>query len=763
MQLSVILTVYNMERCLPEALGSIASQSFTDFEVLCINDGSTDGSLRILERAAAADPRFSVVTIPNGGPGNARNVGLGLAKGDYILMLDSDDLFEPTFFEMAINRALATTADVVIVRSDEFDDGSNEFRPSPGTANQEQIPDKLVFSSTEMDDYVFTAFIGWPWDKLYRRSFLEEHTLRFPNLPNSEDLCFVFMSIVFAERMSLVDSVLIHHRMNRSGSVSNSRLTHPEAFYEGICLLKHEVKTHTNRYTELSWGLLNWALHYTLWNIQTIDSPGLRECLLNKLLSGGYPELELDHHGRGYFTLYGDPAEVARSIQEDDQRQFAVIQSGQPIPATLAGRALKVAAKEGAHGVARRVANRILPPRTGMGLSHDRGAALHALPLPTADWTVSSPERATDEPGIAVSVVMPCYNALKYLDQAMQSVMGQTLQDIEIIAVNDGSTDETLVALERYAEQDPRIRIVTGENGGYGVAMNKGIDAARGKYVGILEPDDWIEPEMFRRLYAVAEAFDADAVKSDYFRFWTDDEGVEHASVVRTSQKDEWYNRLLNPTDDLGLFVMDMVNWTGIYRRSFLNEHQIRFHESPGASYQDNGFWFQVFAQAQQLIVVEEPFYHYRTDNSASSINQTNRLFTMFEEYAWIRQFLAEHPELEERLIAVYHYVKTFNLNFAFSILAPELRPPFAERYAREYTEALDKGELDRSLFWPDEWARVEAIMADPDGYCEEYNAAAEAAANAPEPTLQEKVARSLRADGLVSTAAKAARKLTNR
>lgn len=119
--------------------------------------------------------------------------------------------------------------------------------------------------------------------------------------------------------------------------------------------------------------------------------------------------------------------------------------------------------------------------------------------------------------------------------------------------------------------------------------------------------------------------------------------------------------------------------------------------------------------------MVDEPFYHYRVDNSASSINQSNKIYVMLDEYDWIRDFLRKNPELEEHFVGIFNYVRTFNLNFAFSILAPEFRLEFARRYADTYRKARDRGELDPTLFWPDEWARVEAIMASPEDYVEAY------------------------------------------
>lgn len=319
----------------------------------------------------------------------------------------------------------------------------------------------------------------------------------------------------------------------------------------------------------------------------------------------------------------------------------------------------------------------------------------------------------------AVSVVMPCYNVESYLDEAMRSALGQTLKDIEIVCVNDGSKDSTLAMLQAYAEEDPRVVILDGPNGGYGCAMNKGMAAANGEYIAILEPDDYIELDMFEALYKAAKKSDADCVKSDYYRFWAEGENGVVSELEHISAHPEYYDEVVCPADNLDLFNMQMMNWTGIYRTDFLRNHDIKHHESPGASYQDNGFWFQVFCWARRMVVVPRAFYHYRQDNANSSINQNNKVFCMPDEYKWIRAFLSRNPDLEKHFLSIFHYKKMHNYDFAYSLLAEQFQMPFAKRYSEEYREANSKGEIDKSLYWPLEWNAAEALFAGPEAYIE--------------------------------------------
>ena len=120
---------------------------------------------------------------------------------------------------------------------------------------------------------------------------------------------------------------------------------------------------------------------------------------------------------------------------------------------------------------------------------------------------------------IKVSVIVPVYNVENYLKQAISSVINQTLKEIEIICVNDGSTDSSKAILDEYQKSDDRIIVVNKSNKGYGAACNTGLKLARGKYVAILEPDDFIDAEMYENLYSLAQSCDADMVKSAFYEF----------------------------------------------------------------------------------------------------------------------------------------------------------------------------------------------------------------------------------------------------
>ena len=184
-----------------------------------------------------------------------------------------------------------------------------------------------------------------------------------------------------------------------------------------------------------------------------------------------------------------------------------------------------------------------------------------------------------------VSIILPIYNVEQYLDEALTSVCRQTLRDIEIICVNDGSKDSSPDIIKKYAAKDERIVVLDGPNGGYGKAMNRGIDAATGEYIGILEPDDYLPLDMMEDLYSIAKKNDLDIVKADFYRFGTNSNGDVNMSYNHLDRSGERYGELIDPSHDPSVVKFIMNTWSGIYRRAFLEEFHIRHNETPGASF----------------------------------------------------------------------------------------------------------------------------------------------------------------------------------
>lgn len=296
-----------------------------------------------------------------------------------------------------------------------------------------------------------------------------------------------------------------------------------------------------------------------------------------------------------------------------------------------------------------------------------------------------------------VSILVPIYNMSKLLRKCLDSCVNQTLQDIEIICLNDGSTDNSLDIVKEYAQKDSRIVIVDKPNTGYGNSMNIGLDKATGEYIGIVESDDWARLEMFEELYNKANENDLDFIKADYIRFIGEDKTYEEFYTALDIQN-KYYNQILNPQKNLELFELVMSNWAGIYKREFIQTNNIRHNETPGASFQDTGFWFQVFSLANKVMFINEPFYMYKADNTTSSRRNKEKVFCIFEEYKYIYDFLVR-TNLKDKLIKVFNYRKFRTYMNDYIRIAPEFRKSFLERMRDELVTAYQNNEIDLSMF----------------------------------------------------------------
>ncbi len=220
-------------------------------------------------------------------------------------------------------------------------------------------------------------------------------------------------------------------------------------------------------------------------------------------------------------------------------------------------------------------------------------------------------------PQIKVSVLMPSLNVEPYIRQCLESVAGQTMAEIEMICIDAGSTDGTAEILEEYANKDTRITVIHSDKRSYGYQINLGIAAARGEYIGIVETDDYISPEMYEELYqAAVKAENPDVVKSGYF----DIKQTKHGGSISVKLPIRAKTGEVFPiTKQYYLLWGHPSVWACIYRRAFLNEKSIRMMEVPGAGWVDNPFLFRTMCEADRICWVNKPFYYYRDMNPNSS------------------------------------------------------------------------------------------------------------------------------------------------
>ena len=300
----------------------------------------------------------------------------------------------------------------------------------------------------------------------------------------------------------------------------------------------------------------------------------------------------------------------------------------------------------------------------------------------------------------AVSVLVPCYNVEKYIRQCMDSIVNQTLADIEIICLNDGSTDGTLAIVQEYAARDSRVCIIDKPNSGYGDSMNKGLEAATGEYVGIVESDDWAEADMFESLYALAKKHNCDMVKSNFYDY------LGGKSTLNEIIPAEDASQRITPRNRIAIFWSASFIWTGLYKRAWLNQHDIRFLPTPGASYQDVGFNFKTLVCAESAYFTRRAFLHYRRDNENSSVKSLAKVWSVCDEHHEIERFLAKRKEFSS-VVPVAMRMKYQSYYWNFRRLAMPVDGGFCLEASKEFRKDFANGRVQEALFKSKHYRRL--------------------------------------------------------
>lgn len=289
-KVSVIMPVYNARDFLAPAIDSVLCQTLREIELICIDDGSTDGSLDILKEYQSSDDRVRIITETNAGPGIARNNGIRRARGEYLAFLDADDFFEATLLEELYDLAEANSLDIALADYDVYNSRKATFERTVHAEYVSIFEGGKVTSKSEYPDQIFLATNGAAWNKLFRTSFVLENRLAFlPDVKLYEDVYFMIGAMALAGRVAMVNKVLMHHRVY--SEQSRAKLFHkyysqiPEIYVKA-----RELLMERGMYSPLSFCYRNYTADrcYKLYNMLSGDD---REKLWNMLHEEYYERL----------------------------------------------------------------------------------------------------------------------------------------------------------------------------------------------------------------------------------------------------------------------------------------------------------------------------------------------------------------------------------------------------------------------------------------------------------------------------------------
>lgn len=597
---SVIVPVFNMARWLRPALDSALAQSLREIEILCIDDGSTDDSPHILAEYAKRDPRVRVITQENRGVGPARNAGILAARGEFVAFLDPDDLFpsDDTLEALCVwakeKRVRVCGGSICSLAND----GKRYFPDASwGYGSEQAFP---------RDG--FMRFADWQYDYGFYRYIFERKML-------------VENGIFFPDYIRYQDPIFCVRALEAAGTFYALRRT---------------------TYVFRDWHTPDWTDPRRVRD----QLRGLRD-LLKFSRERGYAKL----HWLQLHRLFG---EFKDRIVATVKRERENLEVGGGL---VRFKAESLTLKEAPHG-----GSGVSPRSSDAGtLAEEKDSVIALLKeieglidIPLARrYKADTPYYSADSElihfDIKVSVIIPVYNVEKYLRQCLDSVVGQTLKEIEIICVDDGSTDSSPQILEEYAARDPRIKVLHQENSGVAAARNLALNYVHGEYVGFVDPDDYIAPKMYQRLVEQARNPLFEIVECGAE---VEDAGTADAGFLAGQRKsfdfDAWEMHGNNAELVWG-YRSCAVIWNKIYKTAFIRTNAVQFDDRIRKGSDMVFRWF-ILPWCRHYKRFPEKLYHYvvgRPDSIQTQksperdwttyLNCISDIYDYWKQNSWLR------------------------------------------------------------------------------------------------------------------------------
>lgn len=403
-----------------------------------------------------------------------------------------------------------------------------------------------------MPDKILDTFINAPWNKFFRTNFIKEKDIRFQCLFRSNDIYFVFLSLVSASKISLIYKSLVYYRRGMKDNSQATNHLYPLNFYESDIAFRDRV-LNLEYYSDIEKGLLVRVLKTAIYNLDSQKTlMGFKSVYehLVKNLNKDFPILE----NEDYFL---QQVPYIASCYNDYKLM---------------------------------------------------------LETPVDEYLAIKGKYFIDEEdtSVKVSVIIPVYNTEKYLRECLDSIVNQTLENIEIICINDGSTDNSINILKEYADRDKRITVISQRNQGQAVARNKGISMSSGKYIYFMDSDDKLVLYALDLLFTEAVTNNLDVVYFDAISFFETIDLEKKYPQYKTMYQSKFNKNCVMSGCDM--FVL--MNKTGSYRASpclfivkteFIKTHEIYFPE--GILYEDNLFMFNVTLSARCVKHMKEKLF----------------------------------------------------------------------------------------------------------------------------------------------------------
>lgn len=626
-KVSVIVPVYNVEKYLKEAMDSIVNQTLKEIEIICVDDGSTDNSSAILKEYAEKDDRIIMLEQENRGAGAARNAGLDVAHGEYLSFLDPDDFFELTLLEEFYKKAISCDADIVVCGSNSYDDQRKRFSNLVGGRNNginyDNLPESDIFSYENIKESIFDTFGATPWNKFFKLSFISEQKIKFQNLFRTNDAYFVCAALGTANRIVLLDRILVYYRTKMKTNSQSTNHMYPLNFYEANLAIKNKLEN-LSHYNKLEYAIILRILEISRYNLNS-----------QKTLEG--------------FKI------VYEHLVDNLDKDFSILEHEEYI----------------------------LEQNKNIVNAYNDYKLM--LKTPVDEYLALKGRSFIDEEdtSIRVSVIIPVYNTEKYLKECLDSIVNQTLENIEIICINDGSTDNSIDILREYANKDNRFTIISQKNQGLSATRNNGIKVARGSYIYFMDSDDKLELYSLDLLFNEAVTNDLDVIYFDGSPFYESIELEKKYPQYKTLYQSKFKENKVLCGTELFKLMIDKNSYRVqaclyMIKTEFLVYKQILF--PVGIFHEDNSFMFELTLSASRTKHLKEQLFLRRV--------RENSIITQSITFNHFYGYLICHKEM-------IHYTNDFSFSEDTGNAINRVLNDTCRWGVKEYN-ALSKAEKDK-------------------------------------------------------------------
>lgn len=309
---SIIVPVFNSQEFLPKSLKCLREQTYCNFEIICVDDGSTDNSRNILISESKINTKLKIILSENKGAANARNIGLKQARGKYVLFLDSDDIFDSKLVENTYKKASETSVDMVLFRAKSYDKTTNITKRAEWALNTKFLPKKEIFKIEDMGDHLFQAISSCPWNKLIKRELLTG--LQFQNIRNANDLYLIYTALLRAKSITYLDEYLVTYRTGNPNSLQRTKSNYFSCIFDAYRKLYEQIRN-LGLYEKYHRSLINKALESFVYYFNTINEEA-KEKMKLYLTDSGFSEFDMFDKDEKFFYRKSDYEAMKKILSE---------------------------------------------------------------------------------------------------------------------------------------------------------------------------------------------------------------------------------------------------------------------------------------------------------------------------------------------------------------------------------------------------------------------------------------------------------------